>query len=404
MKSPEVFAVYYEDPDPQKAKEVVNSLIDIFIEENIREKKREAQAGVEYAERQAEIYKEKLAEAEGKLENFREKHSLQLPGKEVDMNVQMLVHFQSDAARIKMDINETKQKISKTQRQLSGEEPVIISQELMELNPVVARLNNELEELKVKLDTLLIEDPDSEEIIQVQQQIEEKRDQLEDEIKKTVTAETAVEDPLFYQRLKEKLNEAEEVLEDLQDREEELQQQVKVYEKRLSSLPEQEREYSRLRRDVEINNEIYKMLKMKAAESRLTAVELEQRGVNYELLEEGRLPLRPSRPQKLLIAIVALVLGMISGVGCVFIAEIADHSFKDTEDARSYLSLPFLGSVPKIMTKNEIRRRQRNQRNIVILFIVLIVSLIAAGIISTYQQQQKVSEILTTQEQQSQTR
>ena len=398
MKSPDVFAIYYEDKDPKKARDVVNTLVRIFIEENIEKKKKEAMVGVDYAESQAEIYKERLIEAESKLKEFREKHSLQLPGQEVDMNVRMLVNFQTALAQVKMDINAVEDDIRKLKRQLSGKEPVIISDEMLDLNPIVGELNRKLEDLKLELDTLLMEDPESEKVYEIQQSIEETRERLQQEIEKTVDAETIVSDPLFYQRLRQRLKDAEERLSKLEDRKKELQYYVKIYEDRLGSLPEQEAEYSRLMRDVELNNEIYKMLKLKAEESRLTAKELEKIGINYELLEKGRLPLRPSKPQKLLITLVSLLLGIISGFGCVFIVEFSDHSFKNPEDAISYLSLPFLGSVPKIMTKDELLKRKRNQRSIVILFIALTLTLIVAGVISTYIQEKRASEIIAQEE------
>jgi polysaccharide chain length determinant protein (PEP-CTERM system associated) len=398
MRSPEVFAVYYEDKNPQKAKDAVNSLMKIFIEEDTRRKKEQAMVGADYAERQAQIYKEKLNKTEQRLRDFREKHTLQLPGKEMDMSVQMLVNFQTQLAQVRMSINELREVKEKMKRQLSGEEPVIISEGMMDLNPVVLDLNQKLNELRIRLDVLLMEDPYSEEVYYLQQQIEETREKLQQEIEKTVSAETIIEDPLFYQRLRQRLQEREEGLSQLKEREKELLSEIRIYEKRLGTLPEQEQEYSRLLREIELNNEIYKMLKLKAEESRLTALELEQIGINYELLEEGRLPLRPSKPQKLLIAVVSLLLGVISGAGCVFIAEFADRSFKNTEDARSYLPLPLLGTVPKIMTEEEIHRRRRNQRNIVILFILLTVSLIVAGIVSSYLQEREVSEVLAQQE------
>ena len=398
MISPEVFAVYYEDRNPQKAKKVVNTLMGIFIQDNIKKKKEEAMAGVDYAESQAELYKKRLIEAEQKLKEFREKYTLQLPGKEVDMSVSMLINFQTQLASIKMAINETKEELNRINRQLSGEEPVIISQDMLNLNPIVAELNQKLNGLKLTLETLLMEDPESEKIYELQQSIEETRERLQQEIKKTVNAETIVTDPLFYQRLKQRLKNVEERLTELQDRKKEMQSHVEIYEGRLGSLPEQEQKYSRLSRQVALNNEIYRMLKLKAEESRLTAVELEQRGINYELLEKGRISLRPSKPQKLLITLVSLLLGVISGFGCVFIAEFADRSFKNTEDARSYLPLPLLGTIPKIMTDEELHRRKRNQRNIIMLFIFLTVALIVAGIVSSYIQEKKVSQILTQQE------
>jgi capsular polysaccharide biosynthesis protein len=164
-------------------------------------------------------------------------------------------------------------------------------------------------------------------------------------------------------------------------------------------LPEQEAQYSRLSRDVELNEQIYKMLKLKEEESRLTAIELERRGINYDWLEQGRLPLKPAKPQKLLISVIGVFLGIISGLGCVFIAEFADRSFKNAQDAMNYLDIPYLGYVNKITTEKEISKLRRNKRIVVSLVTVALISLIIAGIMSTISENIKAKEEIIRQEQ-----
>ncbi len=399
MKSPEIFAVTYEDENPKIAKEVVNTLMSIFIEASKEQKKKEARVGVEFASAEAKIYKERLEEAEKRFEAYRKEHTLELPGIEMDMNVQMLVNFQTQLAGVKMDILNIQEEIDKINRQISGEEPVIISQDLLDLNPIVLDLNDQLYQLQSQLENLLIVDPDSEDVYEIQRAIEDAREKLQLEIQKHVNAETLNDNPLFYQRLVQKLRDVEQTKRRLKDRESELTQLVNKYETRISSLPEQEAKYSRLRRDVELNEQIYRMLKLKEEENRLTAVELERRGINYELLEKGRLPLKSAKPQKLILSIVAIFLGMLSGLGCVFIAEFVDRSFKNAQDAMEYLDMPYLGSVNKITTEREISRIRRNKRIITCMIITGFMGLIVAGIISTVSENLKVKEEIARQEQ-----
>jgi len=399
MKSPEIFAVSYEDENPQVAKEVVNTLMTIFIEDNKEKKKKEAKIGIEFASTEAQIYKERLEKAEKRFETYRKEHTLELPGAEMDMNVQMLVNFQTELASIKMDGLNVQEEMDKVNRQIAGEEPVIISQDLLELNPMVLDLNEGLQILRSQLEALLIEDIDSEKIYETQRAIEDAREKLQQEIQKHVNAETLNDNPLFYQRLVQKLRDAEQAQRRLKDREVELERLVDKYEKRMASLPEQEAEYSRLSRDVELNEQIYRMLKLKEEESRLTAIELERRGINYDWLEKGRLPLKPAKPQKLLISIVAIFLGGMCGLGCVFVAEFADRSFKNAQDAMEYLEIPYLGCVNKITTEEELSRIRRGKRVIASFVTVALISLIVAGIMSTVRENLKAKEEIARQEQ-----
>ncbi len=398
MISPEIFLVSYEDKDPQQAKDVVNRLVGIFIDEQIKQKEEEAMAGVEYAESEAELYKEELEKAEEKFKKYREKHALQLPGRELDMNVDILVSYELQLTSLRMDQKNLQEEINKIKRQLSGREAVIISDDMLDLNPIVIELNRDLQELRLAIDNLLLSDPESEKIYELQQALEDTRRRLQEEIEKTVNAETIVSDPLFYQRLSQRFKGADQRMNELKDRESELTRLKEMYEKRIKTLPAQEAEYSRLGRDVELNSQLYRSLRIKAEEGRLTAEELKKIGINYELIEEGRLPLKASKPKKLLITVVSLLLGVMSGFGCVFLAEFSDRSFKSTEDAIGYMEIPCLGSVSKIMTRGELASRRRRERSAAILIVCLAVILITAGIVSTYKENEEVRLKIAEQE------
>ena len=398
MISPEIFVVLYEDKNPQQAMDVVNGLMTIFIDEQIKQKEEEVMKGVVYAEDQASIYKQQLEEAEEKLKEYRKEHFLKLPGQEQNMNIDILVNYELQLTNVRMEKNNLQEEINKIERQLGGSEVVIISDDLLDLNPIVSQLNSDLQSLQLTLNNLLLNDPDSDEIYEVRESLEDARRHLQQEIEKTVNADTIENDPLFYQRLTQRLKNAEQVMKQLNDKEQELLRLKKVYEDRIQTLPEEEAEYSRLSRDVDLNSQLYKALKVKSEESRLTAEELKSLGINYKLLEEGRLPLKPSKPKKFIIAVTSFLLGVMSGFGCVFVAELADRSFKNAQDAIGYLDIPYLGSVNKITTEQELTRIRRNKKILFIFIIIALISLIATGIITTVTENTKIAEQIAKQE------
>ena len=399
MISPEIFLVSYEDKNPQQAMDVVNGLMTIFIDEQIKQKEEEVMKSVIYAEAQAAIYKQQLEEAEEQFKEYRKEHFLKLPGQEQNMNIDILVNYELQLTNTRMEKKNLQEEINKIERQLSGTEVVIISDDLLDLNPIVSQLNSDLQNLQLQLNNLVFNDPDSDEIYQLQETLDDTRRRLQQEIEKTVNADTIENDPLFYQRLTQRLKNAEQVMKQLNDKEQELLRLKKVYEDRIETLPEQEAEYSRLSRDVELNSQLYKSLKIKSEESRLTAEELKSLGINYKLLEEGRFPLKPSKPKKLIIAIASFLLGVMGGFGCVFAAEFADRSFRNPQDAIGYLDIPCLGSSAKIITEKELNKIKRNKRLIAWFIITMFLSLIVAGIVSTIIDNEKVTQEIIRQEQ-----
>lgn len=399
IRAPDVFSVSYEDRDPLKARQLANALVAFFIQENIEKKTESALIGVKFAEEQAKIYKERLLAAEAELYKFQEKYALELPGKSLDMNTQFLINYQTTLTSIELSLKEAKVDLDRMNRQLTGREAVIISEDLIALNPDVNRLTAELSRLQAELDKRMANDPNDPEIPVVMSELEEVKERLRLESKKTIDAETAQNAPLFYQRLEQRQEDARKKVEELETRRKRLDTLVNEYEGKLETLPEQEKAYSELTRDVRVNQNIYEMLRMKVEEEQLTAVELKEKGARYEVLEEARLASKPSKPKKLLTAVVAFIIGVLGGFGCVFMAEFADHSFRGVEDAKQHLDgIPVLGSITKIISGAEIRRKRIRNVKLTWFFVLFLSVLIIFAAFYSYVQEQKIMEKIIRQQ------
>ncbi len=397
LKAPDVFQISYEDKDPKMARAVISKLIEIFIEENFSKKTGEAMLAVKFADEQAQLYKKKLEESERALFEFKSKYPLQQPGKEVDLNVSMLISYQTSLTGVEMSLKETVNKVDLLKRQLAGQEAVVSSSEMMDLNPAVANLNGKFQDLQSRRDTLMAANPDDPELTDIEIEIEDVRENLRLETEKMIDSETSQTAPLFFQRLEQKLKDVQKEEENLLARKKELTSLVGEYEGKIESLPEQEKNLAHLTRDNLVNDNIYKMLRMKVEENRLTAEEVKEKGTKYTILEKARLPLKPSKPQILLTSMVAFILGVLSGFGCVFLTEFSDHSFRGVEDAKKFLGLPILGAIPTIVDGDILQATRRRHRRIAIsMTIFFLVLFIIAVITSNIRQSQVASEIVKT--------
>jgi len=397
LKAPDVFQISYEDKDPKMARAVISKLIEIFIEENFSKKTGEAMLAVKFADEQAQLYKKKLEESERALFEFKSKYPLQQPGKEVDLNVSMLISYQTALTGVEMSLKETVNKVDLLKRQLSGQEAVVSSSEMMDLNPAVANLSGKFQDLQSRRDTLMATNPDDPELTDIEIEIEDVREKLRLETEKMIDSETSQTAPLFFQRLEQKLKDVQKEEENLLTRKKELTSLVGEYEGKIESLPEQEKNLAHLTRDNLVNDNIYKMLRMKVEENRLTAEEVKEKGTKYTILEKARLPLKPSKPQILLTSMVAFILGVLSGFGCVFLTEFSDHSFRGVEDAKKFLGLPILGAIPTIVDGDILQAtRRRHRRMAISMTVFFVVLFIIAVITSNIRQSQVASEIVKT--------
>ena len=115
-------------------------------------------------------------------------------------------------------------------------------------------------------------------------------------------------------------------------------------------------------RDVAVNTQIYNVLLERLETAKITQrLQSSKEGTKYTILDPPRIPLKPFKPNRLLVAIVGLFLGGLLGTGLVVAAEFLDKSFIDVEEAKEYLGVPLLGAISKINTVDSVRQDRERQ-------------------------------------------
>jgi capsular polysaccharide biosynthesis protein len=143
---------------------------------------------------------------------------------------------------------------------------------------------------------------------------------------------------------------------------------------------------SALARDKNVNETIYNLLLQKLETAKITQrLEASKSGTRYTVIDPARLPLVPSKPSKIVIVLLGLLLGASIGAGLVFGSEFMDQSFLDIEDAKTTLELPILGGISRITTQEEIdKEKYKKARFITIVLIVSGILVVTAILISFF--------------------
>lgn len=143
---------------------------------------------------------------------------------------------------------------------------------------------------------------------------------------------------------------------------------------------------SSLARDMNVNENIYNMLLQKLETAKITQrLETSREGTRYTIIDPPRLPLKPSKPNKILVVFMGIFLGGFAGTGLVFGREFMDHSFLDIEDAKHNLELPVLGAISRLTTQEEIdREKYRNKKLVTIALSLSAVLIITVMLISFF--------------------
>ena len=136
---------------------------------------------------------------------------------------------------------------------------------------------------------------------------------------------------------------------------------------------------STLAQDMDVNKSIYNMLLQKLETAKITQrLETSKEGTRYTIIDPPLFPLRPVKPNKILMAFMGLFLGTGAGAGLAFAREFLDRSYIDVEDAKHRLDLPVLGAISRIVTVQE-GEKERNKNIMIIMTITVISVLFVVG-------------------------
>jgi capsular exopolysaccharide synthesis family protein len=112
-----------------------------------------------------------------------------------------------------------------------------------------------------------------------------------------------------------------------------------------NDLAEKLVQYHILEHDAESNKQLYDGLLQKLKEAGITAG---LRSSNIRVVDPALVPTSPSRPQKARNILLALLVGLVGGVGLAIFREYLDNTVKSPDDIEALTGLPSLAVVPTL--------------------------------------------------------
>lgn len=118
---------------------------------------------------------------------------------------------------------------------------------------------------------------------------------------------------------------------------------------KMNLIPEYQAELNRMDQEIETTRELRDRFKRQQESSSISQALLQDMSSSkYKVVEPARTPLEPTKPDRIKIVILGIVLGMAIGAGAATAVELMDSSFKKVEDVQDTLGLPVLGVTPRM--------------------------------------------------------
>ena len=144
-----------------------------------------------------------------------------------------------------------------------------------------------------------------------------------------------------------------------------LQAETSQLDEVIQIAPEIERQYMELTRDLDIARQQYTdTMARRMAVERAGALEASELAERYVLTRAPSLPYRPAFPNRPLIIIIGVFLGISLGLVVGILAEAFDDSIRSTRDMRSILGAPPIAAIPVIRTMGETQAVTRSRRKL----------------------------------------
>src|SRR5262245_20064882 len=120
-----LYSIRYQDTDPDQAKRVVQSLLTIFVESSLGNKRKDADAARRFIEEQIKHYEKRLEDAENRLKEFRLRN-LNTVGADGRGYFAQMGGLGEALSAAKLELRAAEQSRDALKRELAGEEPVFL--------------------------------------------------------------------------------------------------------------------------------------------------------------------------------------------------------------------------------------------------------------------------------------
>jgi len=308
----------YSSTDPVKARDVVNALVQAYLDQSVSFKAEEASRTVSFIDEQMRGISKELDKSEKDLEAYKSKAGVV----KLDGEAQSLIDKLSEMEKGRTEVVLQKKQLefARDAAKKAIQKGSVYSPGIMKNDPLVAALGQKLAELEVQKKALLTEYTEAHQLVKaVQSQINEVQNKI------LAVFETGMGN--------------------LAKQEEGVTRQLDLYEGKMRTLPNVERDLARLTRFSKVNADIYTFLLQKHEESRIAKASTIS---NINIVDPAITPSYPIKPKKAMNLLLGLLFGLALGIGLAFFQEYLDDTIKNADEAKRAMGLPLLAVIPHI--------------------------------------------------------
>lgn len=336
VKDKDLFVISYKDSNPRLAKDFVNTLVRLYIEENTSSKRGESYDATQFLSEQIDTFKTKLEKAEEAVNTYkRDKGGV----------------ISIDEAKLFEEINIAQQKLYDLElrrRQLEGMRR-ITKKSNDPLQAKLAVLNKRLEDLGFEYTD------NYPAVVKVKDEIENVKEQL----KKRKGDLYQALDPQESEKIESEISA-------IRSSEESLRRYITSNQALLRSLPSAKAGLEKLELEKQNQKNIYDQLFARHGQSEVSKqMEVQDKTTTFRIIDSAVLPQKPVSPNRLKIMLMGIIAGIGGSFGILLLLDNMDKSVKDLEFVKSF-GVPILAVIPNIHDPHLLEIQHKRTRRLLI--------------------------------------
>lgn len=319
-KNGSVIKIIYQDNVAHRAKDFLDSLVEIYLSQSVTKKSSQASQALTFVDEQLKEVSKKLQESAIKLENYKEENNLINIDTESDITLRQLSDYKAQLSDIKIQESAFQSLYEEFKR---GNYGAVSS--LAKEYPVLETLLSDFQRAKSEKITLLGT------FTEAHPEVEKSNEKIED-------IKMALESSI------ESINDT------LREKKRSLEDTLYTKETILLKLPEKERELADLTRTYEVNQKTYQFLLEKQAEMSINKASTvsSNRVLDHAIVEK-----KPIKPNIAMVLGASALLGFIAAMLLALLRDFMDNKIKTRDDLAHLTRIPFYGVVPHVKSSEK---------------------------------------------------
>ncbi|HZW54370.1 MAG TPA: polysaccharide biosynthesis tyrosine autokinase [Candidatus Elarobacter sp.] len=346
--------------DPVTSAKIANDFASVFVAREAELVASQANGAIDFLSKQIPVAERNLSKAEGALSRYQTTHNIADLNTQTTSTVAAAANIDAKINAIQLERQQSEAQISSLSGQLGGMKSTSGGGSSVAQNPVLAQLKAQLAQVKLQLGQAQEQYTDSHPtVIGYKQQIAE----LNREIARTpptiVATTSTIANPV-YQQLSQQLALARATRASDDAQLAALSRQRTEINPQLAAIPAQSMKLAELKRQAALAEGVYNALRQKlndATIARTTGIS------DVTITAPATAELAEKSPHLALNLAIATVVGLLLGLGIVFLVDWFDGRIRDERDVEGELQLPVLASIPELPSGDGAAAIPANVRN-----------------------------------------